>query len=78
MEAKRNRVIVPLELLTQSNIVSTGFLLQKSLEDRIQELEIALEVVQKNELRDKQTIAKLQKQLARVSFRTKLLSNCVN
>jgi hypothetical protein len=77
MEAKRNRVIV-LELLTQSNIVSTGFLLQKSLEDRIQELEIALEVVQKNELRDKQTIAKLQKQLARVSFRTKLLSNCVN
>jgi hypothetical protein len=51
---------------------------KKSLEDRIQELEIALEVVQKNELRDKQTIAKLQKQLARVSFRTKLLSNCVN
>ncbi|XP_068899256.1 uncharacterized protein [Tenebrio molitor] len=38
---------------------------KKSLEDRIQELEIALEVVQKNELRDKQTIAKLQKQLAR-------------
>ncbi|XP_063922150.1 uncharacterized protein LOC135136678 isoform X3 [Zophobas morio] len=38
---------------------------KKSLEDRIQELEIALEAVQKNELRDKQTIAKLQKQLAR-------------
>ncbi|RZC34827.1 hypothetical protein BDFB_001091, partial [Asbolus verrucosus] len=39
---------------------------EKSLEDRIQELEIALEVVQKNELRDKQTIAKLQKQIARL------------
>lgn len=46
---------------------SNSVLFQKSLEDRIHELEIALEVVQKNELRDKQTISKLQKQLARVS-----------
>lgn len=40
---------------------------QMFLETRIVELESALELAQKNELRDKQTINKLTKQLNRVS-----------
>lgn len=48
-------------------ILRLGNYLQKSLERRIEELEIALEAAHKNELRDKQTIAKLQKQVNRVS-----------
>lgn len=42
-------------------------LFQTFLENRIAELEAALEVAQKNELRDKQTINKLTKQVNRVS-----------
>lgn len=45
------------------------FSLQSFLEARIVELELALEATQKNELRDKQTINKLTKQLNRVSLR---------
>lgn len=42
---------------------------QESLEARIAELEEALEAAKRTELRDKQTLAKLQKQLQRVSRR---------
>lgn len=37
------------------------------MEGRIVELEVALEAAQKGELRDRQTISKLSKQLSRVS-----------
>uniref|UniRef100_A0AAR5Q014 BMERB domain-containing protein n=1 Tax=Dendroctonus ponderosae TaxID=77166 RepID=A0AAR5Q014_DENPD len=40
---------------------------QTYLEGRIVELELALEAAQKGELRDRQTISKLSKQLSRVS-----------
>ncbi|XP_044264437.1 uncharacterized protein LOC123011170 isoform X2 [Tribolium madens] len=58
----RGRVTVTRGLQTEEGELQDA---KKSLEDRIHELEMALEAVQKNELRDKQTIAKLQKQLSR-------------
>ncbi|XP_064211325.1 uncharacterized protein LOC661743 isoform X3 [Tribolium castaneum] len=58
----RGRVTVTRGLQTDDEELHDS---KKSLEERIHELEMALEAVQKNELRDKQTIAKLQKQLSR-------------
>lgn len=43
-------------------------LFQTRLETRIAQLEAALDVAQKTELRDKQLLSKLQKQLSRVSI----------
>lgn len=63
-------VVVLLVLRNDLNSILV-LLLQERLESRIIELEAALEAAQKTELKDKQALTKLQKQLSRVSIEVK-------
>lgn len=67
--------------VTVLNLLLRSFFLyafQEKLEARIIELETALDEAQKTELKDKQTLTKLQKQLSRVSIKVKSGLCCIS